>query len=75
MHRLAYLLFLGLSASFFFACESEVEEVDIDFGYDYFPLEVGRSWYYQVDSVIYDPSLGGTDVDSSRTFVRETISS
>ncbi len=68
-----YLFFVGLSASCFFACDREVEEVDIDFGYEYYPLEVGRSWYYQVDSIIYDPAIGGTAVDSSRTFIRETI--
>lgn len=51
----------------------EVEDIAIDHGYDYFPLEVGRSWIYQVDSITYDPALNGTAVDSIRTFVREVI--
>lgn len=56
------------------ACNSrQVEDVVLDYGYDYYPLEVGRSWVYQVDSIIYDPALGGTSIDSSRTYFREVV--
>ena len=66
---------LIIASTFFFACnKSEIEDTGIDdFGYDYFPLEVGRSWEYEVDSIIYDPAVGGTAIDSFRTFIRESV--
>ncbi|MCB0548425.1 MAG: hypothetical protein KDD19_12665 [Phaeodactylibacter sp.] len=69
------LLMMAIASSLLFSCnESRTEEPVIeDFGYDYFPLEVGRTWEYEVDSVIYDPAIGGTAVDSFRTFIRESI--
>ena len=70
-----FILLLIAVPTFFFACnKSEIEDTGIeDFGYDYFPLEVGRSWEYEVDSIIYDPVVGGTAVDSFRTFIRESV--
>ena len=72
--KTSILLFI-LAFAFFLACNKrEVEDTRIeDFGYDYFPLEVGRSWEYEVDSIIYDPAVGGTAVDSFRTFIREVV--
>ncbi len=71
-----FSLFLLVSLTVFFvACnKSEVEDIELDFGYEYFPLEVGRSWEYEVDSIIYDPAVGGTSVDSFRTYILEQIS-
>lgn len=68
-------VFLILISSLCFSCNKSKTEGPVidDYGYDYFPLEVGRSWEYEVDSIIYDPAVGGTAVDSFRTFIRETI--
>lgn len=50
-----------------------VEDLEADFGYEYFPLKVGLTWEYVVDSVVYDPSVSGTHIDSSRWFWKEVI--
>lgn len=58
------------------ACSSELED-SIDqaiYGYDYFPLELGRYRVYEVDSLQYD--LGASNlpvVDSSRFYIREEM--
>lgn len=60
---------LGLSL----ACERQVEANPIAYGYEYFPLQVGQSWEYQVDSIIFDPAGTGTRVDSIRLWAREIV--
>ena len=56
------------------ACnEQETEMVEVDFGYDYFPLAIGKSWTYQIDSIFFDPAIGGTAIDTIATFLQETI--
>ncbi len=62
-----------LFSALMLACSRETEPVDIDFGYEYFPLQVGKAWEYQVDSIIFDPAAGGTAIDSTRTYAREEI--
>jgi hypothetical protein len=67
---LSLAFFLLLTA----ACEENREDIpEIDFKYDYYPLEIGRSWTYQVDSLTFDPAIGGTALDSFRTYLREVI--
>ncbi len=36
------------------ACKKETEDITPNWGYDYFPVELGQSRTYQVDSTIYD---------------------
>lgn len=59
----------------FAACsDSEYEELDTEaFGYDYFPLELGRSYYYEVDSVVFREGVASVLRDSSTTLVREDV--
>lgn len=71
--RLAFFFLIVLPALFSACRDNQVEDITPDPGYDYFPLEVGRMWEYEVDSIIYDPSATGTNVDSFRTYVREQI--
>lgn len=63
-----FALLLGL-----WACEDETETIEVDFGYEYFPLEVGKYWEYEVDSLIFDPFNIVGDVDTIQLFVREEI--
>lgn len=63
---LVILLLLG-------ACRREVEQPHLTFDYDFYPLAVGRSWTYELDSIIYDPSPQGTAIDSSHWQVKEVV--
>ena len=59
---------------FVVSCNKQtVEDFDVDFGYDYFPLEVGKYLIYESDSIIYDPIAEGTEVLITKTFVKEAI--
>jgi hypothetical protein len=56
------------------ACEKQTtENIQLDLGYDFFPLQVGKYWEYQVDSILFVPDVSGTRLDSSRTWIREEI--
>lgn len=56
------------------ACgKNEIEDLNLDYGYNYFPLEIGKTWIYQVDSIVFDPAILGTAIDTMRTFFREEI--
>lgn len=66
------IIIIGLSI--FMSCtpKSEIEEFDeFRFGYDYFPLEVGKYWIYETDSTIYDDA--GTSVYHRVSQVKEEI--
>ena len=71
MRKLIYFICILFSVPFFMACPSETEEFPIDFGYEYYPMQQGLFWEYQVDSVIYTEL--GNKIDSTRSFVREEI--
>jgi len=67
-----YVLFLGVIIVFSSCGENEIEKPDDSiYGYDYFPLEVGHTWEYQVDSVLI--FQGGTDNIFSTSYIQETI--
>lgn len=54
------------------ACTSNTEDSDTSqWGYDYFPLETGRSWTYESDSIIF--TRGGTQIDTLRAVIREEV--
>ena len=55
----------------FMACPSTTEDFDLDFGYDYYPIDEGFFWEYQIDSVVYR-DLGATR-DSTTSFIIEEI--
>jgi hypothetical protein len=60
------LLLLALS------CKKTPDDYSPGFGYDYFPLEVGKYWVYSVDSTIYDPT-GDSLISLSHRLVKEEI--
>lgn len=54
--------------------ESTIEDFQVDFGYEYSPIAIGKYWDYQVDSTTYD--IGTSEniiVLNSTTYVREMI--
>jgi len=56
----------------FVSCSSEIETYDESkLGKDYFPLETGKYWIYQSDSIIY--RSGGVFRDTVKSFLKEEI--
>ena len=55
------------------SCSSEKENFADELGLEYFPLELGAFWEYQVDSIIFDPSLNGTSIDTFHSFLKEEV--
>jgi hypothetical protein len=68
---LAVILFM----SAFYGCGKDENEPlePIDFGYDYFPLAVGKYRVFQADSILFDTIAGKTLTDSIRFFIKEEI--
>ncbi|WP_235293525.1 hypothetical protein [Portibacter lacus] len=66
------LLFSSFSILLLFSCDKTIEEFDESkYGYDYFPLSVGNTWVYAVDSTIYDDE--GATIYNTSSFVQEKI--
>jgi len=69
--KFRFLLILALISSFM-ACENTLEDYQPSFGgKSFFPLEVGHSWIYQLDSIVYDNN--GTRIDTISSQIREQI--
>lgn len=63
------LLAIGLAFS---SCTQNYEEVDATtFGFEYYPVETGRSWVYLSDSIVY--SRGGNQIDTFTSYIKEEI--
>jgi hypothetical protein len=73
MVRWIFLSLFATSLFFLFACEGNLTEPPQDKAYDYFPLKVGSYQVYQVDSVIYDPGIGGIEKDYISLQVKEVV--
>jgi len=56
-----------------FSCKEEADDFTFELGREYFPLEVGKFWIYQVDSTVYDPDGTGINLLESTTFFKEEI--
>ena len=66
------VIMIGLVLLFHSCIEEKVNDLDESlFGYQYFPLEIGKYWIYQVDSTIID-DVGASTIKSS-SFVKEEI--
>ncbi|MDI1321303.1 MAG: hypothetical protein PSV36_01065 [Algoriphagus sp.] len=52
------------------SCETKVEEVPTDFGFDYQPLEIGLFWIYEVDQTTY---FGENDSEDEQFFYRDLV--
>lgn len=68
------ILFI-LAISIVWACDQRtIQEPSLAFDYEYFPLDVGDFWEYEVDSFIYRPGQnGGVAIDSIQSQLREVV--
>ena len=55
----------------FTACPGSTEDFNIDFGYDYYPMEEGSFWHYKVDSILIKNE--GHIRDTSSSYLREYV--
>lgn len=69
------LLIFVLGFTFFVSCNTDpnVEYLSIDYGYDYYPVEVGKYIIYDVDSITYDPTQSATSIDTTTYQVKEEV--
>ena len=72
MNRIFSVLIL-LSYFLVFSCNENTNkiELNLDYGYEYFPLEIGKYRTYQMDSLIFDTTAQGVEVDTTRSYIRE----
>ncbi len=73
MKLLYYIPLLCVTLMFSLQSCDETTDVPVDFGYDYFPLEVGKYMVYEVDSVVYDITTGSSSITTNTIQVREEI--
>jgi len=76
MRSLSYLFVLALIGLFVCSSckdESTFEEPIIDETQAYFPIGIGKSITYQVDSIIYDPTENSVEVDTNRVYIQEVV--
>jgi hypothetical protein len=59
---------------FITSCKKD-EPVYVDAGYDYFPVKIGHTLIYDVDSIVYDDFFVPTRIDTFRFQIREVIES
>lgn len=46
-------IFIVIMLTLFTSCNREIEDGQVDFGYDFQPLEIGLFWIYAVDQITY----------------------
>lgn len=63
-----FLLFLCSACS-----KSTFEESNLEMGYEYFPLEIGKYRIYQLDSTLYDTTGTGIEITNLSSQIREEI--
>ncbi len=72
--NLLLILVTCLLAGFYACVKDENEELPpIEYGYEYFPLAVGKYRVFQIDSILFDTIAGKIKTDSFRTFLKEEI--
>jgi len=76
MRSLSYLLVFAIVGLFICSSckdESTFEDPIVDETREYFPIAIGKSITYQVDSIIYDPTEFSVLVDTNRVYIREVV--
>ncbi len=74
MNPFKYCSLFCLAIFLLFSCKDKqvIEDFPLEFGYEYFPLEVGKYITYQVDSIVYNIKSEGT-IDTTSFFLKEEI--
>ncbi len=75
MRYIQFLFIISLFILTIFSCREGTtsEDLNIEMGYEYYPLEVGKYKVYQVDSTIYDFDGDIPIIIESTTFVKEEL--
>jgi hypothetical protein len=55
------------------ACTQQTEPDAVDLGYAFFPSQIGATWIYHVDSLVYDDNSGFTTIDTFEYQYKEQI--
>lgn len=71
--KFVVFLVFSITLGIFSCSKSTIEDIDLELGYDYFPLEIGQSRVYAVDSIIFDPGLTGIQLDTLSGFMKEDV--
>jgi hypothetical protein len=68
------LFYLFALAIVFNACsKNETEVLDPNtFGYDYYPVEIGKQWIYQTDSIVYSKKVS-IEIDTTVSYMMEEV--
>lgn len=72
MYRYRYVWIAG-ALLLILGCGDGVVLPAPDKGFQYFPIDNGRQWVYQVDSIVFDDGGSPNVLDSTSGFVRERI--
>ena len=70
------LLYLSLLVLFLFSTckkDSIINQPDFKEDYKYYPIHIGASWNYEIDSMVFYKSINGLQIDTSHYLVKETI--
>ncbi len=73
MKNLQYSLLLLFALSLVSSCTNEIEDFKVKpLTNSYYPLRVGSSWTYELDSIIYDDK--GATIDTFHGIIKEVLS-
>lgn len=72
-YSINYCIIIAILGGFLSCNKNTIEDFDVEFGYEYFPLEIGQSKQFAVDSIVFDPSRLGMQADTLSGFFREDI--
>lgn len=82
MKKPSYLFIFSIliSTVYFSSCEKEIDtgavqraKDNLEKSYQYYPIAIGKSWTYHIDSIYYSDNLGNIEIDTIRGLYRETI--
>ncbi len=71
-----YVILSSLSISLIIsACKKDIfiNQTDYKDEFKYYPMHIGASWNYEIDSMVFYKSINGLQIDTSHYLVKETI--
>ena len=69
------LLFILLSIIVSYNCKKDTSALQIDYNeyFKYYPVNIGSSWYYDIDSLVFHKAVNGLQIDTLHYLVKESI--